>query len=170
MVWRNLMSTQKSSVEHLFRGLFQIAESCSRPVAISMWEIKGVHYSLEGRKTVLRESLWLPLSAFSPAIVTRADSGCFFLQCSLLTFLSHRNNLRVLQRAARVVPGVLMLWPIARTLFHIFLSYPWITCLNSSSGDCIAVFLQAQTECIFKMILLLCCFLPGWDEGTELYR
>lgn len=79
MVWRNLMSIQKSSAEHLFGGLFQIAESCSRPVAISMWEIKGVHYSLEGRKTVLRESLWLPLSAFSPATVTGADSGCFFL-------------------------------------------------------------------------------------------
>lgn len=73
------MSMQKSSAEHLFGGLFQIAESCSRPVAISMWEIKGVHYSLEGRKTVLRESLWLPLSAFSPATVTGADSGCFFL-------------------------------------------------------------------------------------------
>lgn len=46
----------ESSVEHLFGGLFfKIAESCTRPIAISMWEIKGVHYSLEGRKMVLRE-------------------------------------------------------------------------------------------------------------------
>lgn len=70
MVLRNLMSMQKSSVEHLFVGLFfKIAESCTRPIAISVWEIKGVHYSLEGRKMVLRESLWFPLSAFSQATV-----------------------------------------------------------------------------------------------------
>lgn len=135
-----------------------------------MWETKGVHYSLESRKMVLRESLWFPLSAFSPATVTGADSGRFFLLCSLRIFLSHLNNLCGLQRAARVVPGALMLWTIARTRFHIFLLISLDNLLELLVWRLHVVFLQAKTECIFKLVLLFCCLLPGWDEGTELYR
>lgn len=60
-------------------AFFRLQSHAAGQLPSQMWEIKGVHYSLEGRKTVLRESLWLPLSAFSPATVTGADSGCFFL-------------------------------------------------------------------------------------------
>lgn len=70
---------------------------------------------------VLSGRLWILLSAFSPTAVTEAVSRCFHLQCSLCIFLSPLPHFRGLQRAARVVPDVLMLWTMARTLVNILL-------------------------------------------------
>lgn len=153
---------QTSFVEHLFGGLFKTPESCTRLTAISLWEIKGIHCSWEGRNMVLSGHLWFSCLHFHPLQWLRlflgisTSSAVFASFCHIFPIsVVYKEQLELSQMFWCFGP-----WPGHWSTFSS--SNPWVTCLNSSSGDYVLFFCRPKQNASSKW---LCCFASPCKAG-----